>query len=526
MFHGFRVMIERFFIGNPKKANKKRKPESVVISLIFVALTVAALTGCQLQPVPPAEILDTPLVQGEIQYTDEPELPLPTPFATRPSYAPGELVEYTAQTGDTLPILAIHFNTTVDEILEANPIIPAEATTLPPGMPMLIPIYYKPFWGSPYQIIPDNLFINGPSQVSFDTQAFVDSQPGWLNGYQEYTAGENRTGAQIVDFVAQNFSISPQLLLALLDYQTGALSKSNLPATIDGDYILGYEDQFHKGVYLQLVWAANKLNNGYYAWRTGHLTTFDLSDGTVENIDPWQNAATVSLQYYFSQHFSKKEYLFATGSNGLAKNYQTFFGDPWAKVEPHIPGSLQQPEMRLPFESGKTWAYTGGPHTGWGTGEPWAAIDFAPPSTITGCSPSDEWNTAVADGVVARLDEGVVELDLDGDGDPRTGWVVFYLHIATQDRAPLGKVLRAGEPLGHPSCEGGTSTGTHVHIARKYNGEWIPADGPLPFNLEGWIAHNGAQTYSGTLTRFSQTVVASTNAVQKSFITAEKILPP
>ncbi len=37
--------------------------------------------------------------------------------------------------------------------------------------------------------------------------------------------------------------------------------------------------------------------------------------------------------------------------------------------------------------------------------------------------------------------------------------------------------------------QGGEVTGTHVHIARKYNGEWILADGPLAFNLEGWITH-------------------------------------
>ena len=67
--------------------------------------------------------------------------------------------------------------------------------------------------------------------------------------------------------------------------------------------------------------------------------------------------------------------------------------------------------------------------------------------------------------------------DLDGDGDPRTGWVVLYLHIATRDKAPVGKVVSASEPIGHPSCEGGTSTGTHIHIARKYNGEWMAADG-------------------------------------------------
>jgi len=62
--------------------------------------------------------------------------------------------------------------------------------------------------------------------------------------------------------------------------------------------------------------------------------------------------------------------------------------------------------------------------------------------------------------------------------------------------------------IGYPSCEGGEVTGTHVHIARKYNGEWILADGPLAFNFEGWIAHNGAQAYLGTLTRGALTIKA------------------
>lgn len=460
---------------------------------------------------------------AESQQLDEKPIPLPTPFPTRPSYAPGELVTYNAQVGDTLDTLAIRFNTSITEIMEANTFIPNGTTTLPPGMPMQIPIYYEPFWGSPYQIIPDSVFVNGPSQVGFDTQTFVDTKPGWLSRYSSYVAGENRTGAQVVDLVATNFSISPQLLLALLEYQAGALSQATLPSTVNADYFLGYEGDMYKGMYLQLVWAADMLNHGYYCFRNGRLETLYFSDGTIENIDPWQNAATASLQYFFSVNFTKEAYLFATGSEGLAKVFLEMFGDPWENPQPHLPGSLQQPLMHLPFQPGKTWAYTGGPHTGWGTGEPWAAIDFAPPSTASGCIPSNEWATAVADGVVARTGEGILELDLDGDGDPRTGWVVFYLHVAEKDRVIVGTHLQAGQPLGHPSCEGGTSTGTHIHIARKYNGEWIAADGILPFNLDGWVPHNGENPYSGLLTRFSETVIASTSANQASYITAEEI---
>ena len=62
--------------------------------------------------------------------------------------------------------------------------------------------------------------------------------------------------------------------------------------------------------------------------------------------------------------------------------------------------------------------------------------------------------------------------------------------------------------IGYPSSEGGEATGTHVHIARKYDGEWILADGPLAFNLDGWIVHSSGTAYQGTLTRNGLTVTA------------------
>jgi LasA protease len=101
-----------------------------------------------------------------------------------------------------------------------------------------------------------------------------------------------------------------------------------------------------------------------------------------------------------------------------------------------------------------------------------------------------------------------VVLDLDGDGDERTGWVIFFFHVATEGRIKAGLVVKQGDPLGHPSCEGGRATGTHVHIARKYNGEWIPAAGPLAFALDGWVAGFGSAIYEGTLTKGSKVVPA------------------
>ena len=452
------------------------------------------------------------------------EGPTFTPLPVRPKYDPGKLVDYKAQAGDTLPALAAHFNTTIGEIRAANPQIPADATTMPPGMPMKIPIYYLPFWGTPLQIVPDSQYINGPSAIGFDTGAFVSSHPGWLKDYRAYAAEDNHSGAEIVDIVATNYSISPRYLLAILEYQTGALSQAVPPS---GSYPLGEINYYYAGLYMQLVWAANILNVGYYGWRTGKLTEIVHPDGTLERPDPWQTAATVAFQYYYSRISSPEGYARAVGQDGLVKTFRDLFGDLWAtdkSEKPFIEVSLQQPDLIFPFQDGETWSFTGGPHSGWGTAdlEPWSALDFAPPGTVSGCNPSDRPVVAVADGIVVRSQTGVVMEDLDGDGNERTGWDILYLHIATDGRASLGQRLSKGGFLGYPSCEGGEATGTHVHIARKYNGEWIPADSAIPFDLEGWTAHDGVAAYLGTLNRGNQTIIACTCADAASHIRAGK----
>jgi murein DD-endopeptidase MepM/ murein hydrolase activator NlpD len=372
---------------------------------------------------------------------------------------------------------------------------------------MKIPIYYQAFWGSPFEILPDSLYANGPAQKGFDPVAYCKAQPGWFKDYEFFTGARAQKGGELVLKIATDYSISPRLLLALIEYHTAALTDPILP-DLQPDYPLSYRDPNSKGLYRQLLWAANLLNNSYYAWRQGALKEFDLKDGRQQRLDPWINATTAALQYYFSRVFSPADYNRAIHGEGLVRTYAELFGDPWLNVEPHIPVNLRQPELKFPFQSGHTWAYTGGPHAGWGDGEPAAAIDFAPPTVVGGCSWTNEWATAVADGVIVRSDTALAALDLDGDGDERTGWVIFYLHLATEGRVVVGARLRAGDPLGHPSCEGGRATGTHIHIARKYNGEWISADGVLAFNLEGWTVQRGAKVYEGTLVRQGRTIRA------------------
>lgn len=103
--------------------------------------------------------------------------------------------------------------------------------------------------------------------------------------------------------------------------------------------------------------------------------------------------------------------------------------------------------------------------------------------------------------MVSRSDFGAVVVDVDGDGFAGTGWAVTYMHLETRDRIPAGTVVQPGDRLGHPSCEGGFSNGTHVHISRTYNGRWVAADGSIPFMLGGWLSQGLGQEYDGLLVK-------------------------
>jgi hypothetical protein len=95
----------------------------------------------------------------------------------------------------------------------------------------------------------------------------------------------------------------------------------------------------------------------------------------------------------------------------------------------------------------------------------------------------------------------MVITDLDGDDFVQNGWSVLYLHVATKDRIKSGNFVTAGDRIGHPSCEGGVSSGTHLHIARRYNGMWISADGEIPFDLDGWSSTGSGAEYDGFLVK-------------------------
>lgn len=482
-------------------------------------IALLANTPIPLENLPTATPLptDPPLPTPTPVIFDTPTPTIP-PSPTIPTNAPPFL--YYVQAADTLPVIAVRFNVGVDEIKSPNPIL--TDTLLTPGQLLIIPRRLANTTSS-QQILPDSELVFSPSATDFNIEDYINKAGGKLSTYTEWLKSTGTTsGAQIIQRVALENSINPRLLLGLLEYHSHWVT-GQPENQLQEDYPMGLVDLNAKGLYRQLVWAVNQLSVGYFNWREGRILELNFhQDGYSTRLAPDLNAGSVALQYYFSKLYDGQRWLEAIDlKDGFPALYERMFGNPWIRaqsVEPLYPPGLEQPPLILPFEMNQSWAYTGGPHGAWEQEGSYAALDFAPPSANSGCIPSNAWVTAAASGLVVRSGGGVIVLDLDGDGFEQTGWAILYLHVSTEDAVPVGKWVEMGQPLGHPSCEGGHATGTHVHIARKFNGEWIAADGPMPFNLSGWVAHAGSKAYYGTLTRDGKTITASTGSSHLSIL--------
>jgi len=448
----------------------------------------------------------------------QPNLPPPTAVPTPVDFVTPIL--YYVQAADTLPVVAVRFGVEPEEITSPNPL--QANSLLTPGQLLVIPRRLSNTTSSQH-ILPDSELVYSPSAAGFDIAAYVKQAGGKLSTYKEWLKSTGvLTGAEVVQRVANENSINPRLLLALIEYQSGWVYGQPASQGQD-DYPLGMVDLRYKGLFRQLVWSVNQLSVGYYGWREGRMTDLEFAkDGYQTRLAPDLNAGSVALQYYFAHLFDTQRWLQAVDlDKGFPALFVRMFGSPWQRaltVEPLYPPGLTQPPLSLPFQVGRIWSFTGGPHGAWEDEGSYAALDFAPSSSEPGCIDSNAWVTASASGLVVRSGKGVVVLDFDGDGREQTGWVMIYLHVSSESGVPVGTWVDQGDPLGHPSCEAGHSTGTHVHVARKFNGEWIAADGPMPFNLSGWIAHAGSVAYGGFLTRGDEKVVACTCSTRETYL--------
>ncbi|HYN89146.1 MAG TPA: LysM peptidoglycan-binding domain-containing protein [Ardenticatenaceae bacterium] len=414
-------------------------------------------------------------------------------------------IVYTVQAGDSLSAIADRFGVTLAELMVVNGI--ADPNMIYVGQKLHIPQPQEAPEGPSAAILPDSEVVYSPAYKNFNTIGEIRRFGGLLATHTEEVEGEILTGPEIVDRVAKRYSIGPRVLLALLEMQSGWVTNPN---PTEREYPMGQREGARVGLFLQLSWAANRLNEGYYGKLLGRRENVLFQDGAQMRFGAGLNPGTAAIQYLLAQVNTPESWQQAIGEEGFPTIYRRLFGDPQRRALPEVvPAGLRQPPLTLPWAPGEVWYLTSGPHGGWGEGSARAALDFVPP-TLNGCSPAGEWALAVADGIIARSENGEVVLDLDGDGFIGTGWTVLYMHIASEGRVARGTRVRVGDRIGHPSCEGGFSDATHLHLARRYNGQWMQADAAPVFDLDGWQAVAWERSYDGELVRDDQRVQAET----------------
>ena len=355
---------------------------------------VGETTPVWLQSLPPGQPTvtlppPTPPVPGALTPTTRPTQDTsssPTPNATRAAIAARQTEEqYTVQAGDYLSQIGQRFGVSASEIAAANSFTVTDQ--IYPGQVLRIPVPAANDFGSDYKILPDSAFVYGPGSVGFNLEAFIQAYGGYLAHYTQDVPGidldgssqaRTLTGAQVIQTVAQRYSIDPRLLLALLDYESGWVRKAQ-PGDNSLPYPLGDVTPGREGLFLQLTGAARKLNYGYYAWRAGGILSWGFADGSVKLIAGGLNPGTTGVQAYFAGLLSPADWTKAVSADGFSQTYRELFGNPFQEaVEPLVPPDLVQPTLQLPFEPGKEWSFTGGPHAAWDTGSAWGGARLRP----------------------------------------------------------------------------------------------------------------------------------------------------
>jgi len=350
-------------------------------------------------------------------------------------------------------------------------------------------------------LIDDHELVLDPHLYSFDVHDFLARRSSILSDYVVDWWGQTLTAPVAIETLAYRYSVSPKVLLVLIEMQTGLVtarsaSRDLLQAPLgDLSHLANHNDSVPRGFTAQLDWAASTLADSYDSHRmyvsSDHLI---LADGQRVDLDASINPGSYAVQFTLAQILGKDAWYEATApqTGVFSRIFQRLLGSP---TNAPLYASVSEqtiPDAYLPWEAKRTWTFIGGPHP-WGSSPTWSAVDFASPDP-QGCDGTpdyDDWIVAARGGTVVHAEGNLVVIEhVDG-------WSTGYFHVGSDGMVSTGSINR-GERIGHPSCEGGSAYGDHVHFDIRRNGERIAISGTV---LSGWTIHNGSEPYLGYMSK-------------------------
>ncbi len=289
---------------------------------------------------------------------------------------------------------------------------------------------------------------------AFDVEHFCEEEAPHLVPY-----------AELISHVAGQRRVSPRALIALMEQQSQAVSN---PAFSVSNPLGDLSEKSGLGEQLQDVSARIKS----IADSDGLRVDVDAPDGGISTVIP------------------------AQALRQMGEVYQSLFPGVVAEKSA-VTQALSSPIlMQFPFPVDEAWHF-GGAHASDGSGSTLSSLDFSKSWESWG-DPINSYVVASAGGKVKKHSSCYVEVIHSGN------WSTTYYHmgaLSVQD----GQIVKANDKIGKYAknksqalCDGGDSTGPHVHWTLYNSGAEVSLSG---VRLSGWKIHPGTSNYDEDCSR-------------------------
>ncbi|MET1256292.1 M23 family metallopeptidase [Aliikangiella maris] len=309
-----------------------------------------------------------------------------------------------------------------------------------------------------------------------------------IEAYLEKNAPHLVQHAETISHFAGRSSISPRVFIALMEQQTGILSRSDAN---DAEMAMPFGTMSQEfGFIEQMRDVSERIAEAFYKGHsyaeTGKNQKFTTDADAVK-----------AVQMIFSHGFPTTE--LQPGSKEQVESFTEIFFSLFpeeknAKPEPSAPTTMSVPSSNLlafPWRYGETW-YIGGSHTNTGSGSyPQSSLD---------ANNGGYWGSNLSNIVVAASAAGRVRvysrcnMEVFHNG----GWSTQYYHV-DNIQYNTGSYVNKGTGISNYAsnqnvalCEGGRSTGPHLHWSLKLNGQHYHLNG---VTISGYTVNTGRNSY-------------------------------
>lgn len=352
--------------------------------------------------------------------------------------------------------------------------------------------------GSPPPLLDDTRLFYGPGWDVLAVRRFLEGRPGTLANLQIWVGDREMPLADIIVGQSLLYGINPQVVLALLEVQSGLID-APAPTSQDLDWAMGHRDEEARGLETQIRWAVLELFRSTRDYPMVHSLV--LENGETIPIPDGTNLGSYAVLRVVAQTGDPAllRRLQGTGESSFVQTFRRLFGeDPrhsWeALPTPATAPFLTQPyvgeyevtsifDHHYPFlnEDGALTSYFGEEalglpydgHDGWDY-----ALDFGVPIV------------AAAEGVVAwagNSDNGCASVARGVVLDHGNGYQTLYWHMDRVD-VEAGQSVSRGAVLGLAGASG-CANGPHLHFGVHFVGREVDPEGWCGQGADPWAEH-------------------------------------